>query len=253
MCIALITDFGLNDPYVGVVKGVIYSQGFKGKIVDVCHSVVPYSIEHAQFILATSYTYFPKNTVFLVVVDPGVGTQRKILLVYDGTYYFLMPDNGIVGCLKKNALQVWVINTEEFTNVSTTFHGRDIFAVVAAQLAMHGLKAVNCSVYSNYVVHPFPFFTVEKGIIATKVAHVDRFGNCILSLPNDTYSLQLHTIVVKAKHYQLHHCITYAQLDPDMIGILQGSSGFVEVCMNQNNCSKQLNVTIGDMVELHYE
>lgn len=253
MVIALITDFGVNDPYVGVVKGMIYSQGYSGNIVDICHDVVPYSIEHAQYMLATSYSYFPENTVFVIVVDPGVGTQRNVLLVDDGRYYFFMPDNGIAGCLPGDAIKVWAVDTGEFINASSTFHGRDIFAVLAARLAVQGIDVINRKEYSNYLIHPFPFFKTEEDSIHTRIVHIDRFGNCILSLPNDTYSLQLHTITVNNTHYTLYHCKTYAELQADVIGILPGSSGYIEICMNQKDCSKHLAVTIGDMVELHYE
>ena len=253
MLIALITDFGVQDPYVGVVKGVLYSHGFTGNIVDICHNVVPYSIEHAQFMLATSYNYFPEQTVFVVVVDPGVGTQRKILLVHDGRYYFFMPDNGIVGCLPQDAIYVWAVETHEFSHASSTFHGRDIFAVLAAQLAKQGISAIQRKEYTDYLIYPFPFYEIEKDRIHVKVMHIDRFGNCILSLPNSKYSLQLHTLVVNNKGYTVYHCKTYAQLNNGTIGILPGSSGFIEICMNQNDCSKYLAVSIGDRVTLHYE
>ncbi len=253
MLIALITDFGVTDSYVGVVKGVVYSQGYNGQIVDICHAVTPYSIEHAQFILVTSYTYFPEKTIFIIVVDPGVGTQRNILMVYDGKYFFLMPDNGIVGCLTHCSIKVWAVNTDEFVNASSTFHGRDIFAVLAARLALHGLDAIKRVEKSNYVINPFPYWEIKQCAILTKVAHVDRFGNCILSLPNERYSLQLRTFGAGNQRYILNHCTTYAELHAGAIGILPGSSGFIEICMNQNDCSKHVAVTIGDVVELHYE
>lgn len=251
--IAIITDFGLTDPYVGVVKGMIYSQGYTGPVVDICHHVVPYSIEHAQYILATSYSYFPANTIFLVVVDPGVGTQRNVLLVDDGRYYFFMPDNGIVGCFHQNSIKVWAVETQEFLYASSTFHGRDIFAVLAARLALQGIDAIHCREFTDYLKHPFPWYEINRDRVHTKIVHIDRFGNCILSLPNDRYSLQLHTLIAGKQNYSLNHCKTYAELPNGAIGILPGSSGFIEICMNQKDCSKHLAVTTGDMVELLYE
>lgn len=253
MFIALITDFGVHYPYVGVVKGVIYSHGYVGHIVDICHNVVPYSVEHAQFMLATSYRYFPEQTVFVVVVDPGVGTQRNILLVHDGSNYFFMPDNGIAGCLPQDAIKVWTVETKELCHASSTFHGRDVFAVLAARLAVQGIDAINRREYSNYLIHSFPLYELEEDSIRTKIVHIDRFGNCILSLPNDRYSLHLQRLNANNKSYTVYHCKTYAQLHDGTIGILPGSSGFIEICMNQNDCSKYLAVTIGDSVELHYE
>ncbi len=252
MIIALITDFGLDDPYVGVMKGVMYAHGYTGHIVDICHNVLPYSIEHAQYMLVTSYSYFPEGSVFIVVVDPGVGTQRNILLVSDGRYYFFMPDNGIVGCLQQDTIKVYAVETVEFIHASSTFHGRDIFAVVAAQLACGGFEAVACKEYTQYKIHPFPFYEIKAGAIVTKVMHIDRFGNCILSLPNDRYSLQLHTLLAHTR-YTLYHCTTYADLPDSTIGILPGSSGFIEICMNQKDCSTHLALKTGDMVELLYE
>ncbi|HOJ30312.1 MAG TPA: SAM-dependent chlorinase/fluorinase [Spirochaetota bacterium] len=251
--IALITDFGINDPYVGVVKGVIYSQGYTGSIVDICHHIVPYSIEHAQYILTTSYRYFPDNTIFLVVVDPGVGTQRNILLIHDDRYYFFMPDNGIAGCLNQNTIKVWSVDTQEFVHASSTFHGRDIFAMLASRLAMQGIEAIHCKECTNYVQHPFPWYDIKVDTVYTRVVHIDRFGNCILSLPNEQYSLQLNAIIVNNKRYTLYHCKTYADVPLEAIGILKGSSGFIEICMNQKDASKRLAVTTGDMVELLYE
>ncbi|MEW6526082.1 MAG: SAM-dependent chlorinase/fluorinase [Spirochaetota bacterium] len=251
--IALITDFGITDPYVGVVKGVIHSQGYNGQIVDICHEVVPYSVDHAQFILATSYSYFPEGTVFVVVVDPGVGTQRNILLVHDGRYYFFIPDNGIAGCFNKDSIKVWAVETVEFVHASSTFHGRDIFAVLAARLALQGIDAIHCKEYTDYLHHTFPWYEINRDRALTKIVHIDRFGNCILSLPNNRYSLQLHTLIAGNRRYTLNHCKTYAELPNSAFGILPGSSGFIEICMNQKDCSKHLAVTTGDMVELLYE
>ncbi len=252
MIIALITDFGFEDPYVGVVKGVIYSHGYTGPVVDICHHVIPYSIEHAQYILATSYSYFPVHTIFIIVVDPGVGTQRNILLVDDGRYYFFMPDNGIAGCFNQHSIKVWAVETQEFQQASSTFHGRDIFAVLAARLALQGLDAIHRRECTDYVHHTFPWYEINSDRVYAKIMHIDNFGNCILSLPNDRYLLQLHTLIAGKRRYALNHCKTYAQVPNSAIGILPGSSGFIEICMNQKDCSRYLAVTTGDMVELIY-
>ncbi len=251
MIIALLTDFGHRDPYVGMVKAVLYRHGFNGSIVDICHDIVPYSIEHAQFMLYTTYSFFPDHTIIMSVVDPGVGTERNILLATDGIYYFLAPDNGLLSCIK-NLVDVWAVETEAFKNASSTFHARDIFAVIAARLASSGIDAIAKRQVHEYVHTPFPYFCLNNGAIVCRIMHVDRFGNCILSLPNDRYHVSLQKAVVHDTDVMVHHCKTYADLPNGAVGLLQGSSGFVELCMRENDCSGTLGLHIGDGVTLVY-
>ena len=251
MIIALLTDFGHRDPYVGMVKAVLYRHGFNGFIVDICHDIVPYSIEHAQFMLYTTYSFFPAHTIIMSVIDPGVGTQRNILLATDGIYYFLAPDNGLLSCIK-NLVDVWAVETEAFKNASSTFHARDIFAVIAARLASSGIDAIAKRQVHEYIHTPFPYFCLNNGAIVCRIMHVDRFGNCILSLPNDRYHVSLQKAVVHDRDVMVHHCKTYADLPNGAVGLLQGSSGFVELCMRENDCSGTLGLHIGDGVTLVY-
>lgn len=251
MVIALLSDFGLYDNYVGVVKAVIYAHGYSGPIVDITHDISPFSIEQAQFMLAASYKFFPNESIFVVIVDPGVGTSRNIIFAYNETYYFFMPDNGILSCIP-DIVEVRAIDTTQFNNASSTFHGRDIFAVVAATLAVQGVTSIPSYGISEYVHKPFPYYEIDDGIVRAKVLHIDRFGNCILSLPNEHYSVTLHHILIHNKTIVLVPCKTYGQLAHTAVGIMPGSSGFVELCKREQRCDANLHLQIGDMVTLIY-
>ncbi|MCA1793725.1 MAG: SAM-dependent chlorinase/fluorinase [Desulfobacteraceae bacterium] len=138
--IALLTDFGHLDTFVGVLKGVILSINPKAVIVDLCHAVAPRDIGHGAFLLDTSLGYFPKGTIFCVVVDPGVGSSRRAVLVQTRDYVMVGPDNGILWqAARRNGIQQAVHLTEIryfLSSVSATFHGRDMFAPVAAHLSL---------------------------------------------------------------------------------------------------------------------
>ena len=154
--IALITDFGTTDHFTGVVKGVIKKINPGAEIIDICHDVAPQSITNAQFILKSSYPYFPGGTIFYVVVDPGVGSDRKILIVKIKSFYFVMPDNGIISVLENDEIETWEADISKFKNISNTFHGRDIFAPLAAKLSMGHSPGELGKKTSGYVRKTFP-------------------------------------------------------------------------------------------------
>src|SRR5271157_4320555 len=129
--IALITDFGYTDSFVGTMKGVIKRINSDADIIDITHSVRSFSIPNAQFALYSSYKYFPIGTIFVVVIDPGVGTERKGLIAQDGGDYFILPDNGILSAVASRSMKAYSIDMALFPGASATFHGRDVFAPVA--------------------------------------------------------------------------------------------------------------------------
>lgn len=181
--ITLITDFGLTDEYVGAVKGVILSQNSNIQIVDICHTVPPQDIATAARLLARSFHYFPPATVHLVVVDPGVGSKRSILAIRGGDQYFVGPDNGIFTPIFEHysSLSVHRVNQPELflQPLSNTFHGRDIMAPVAAQLASGltlgrvgpKINSMKCARIASLA----PMHT--DGKLHGVITHIDSFGN----------------------------------------------------------------------------
>jgi len=183
--IALLTDFGVEDGYVASMKAVILSNSPNCRIIDVSHSVQPQNIDQAAYLLWSSYKYFPNRTIFVSVVDPGVGTDRKIICVESEGYRFLAPDNGILkfilGSLRKPKI-ISVNNSNYFlTSVSSTFHGRDVFAPVAAHLA-NGVPIKEFGPETTPLFHAERFVEVlllSKEKYQGKVINIDRFGNIV--------------------------------------------------------------------------
>lgn len=189
--IAILTDFGSNDNYVGVMKGVIRSISPFADIIDLTHSVPPGDIRSAAFSLETAYKYFPKNTIFLCVVDPGVGSERRAVAVEADGCYFVAPDNGLLTGVLKNCNSIKAV---ELTNTnfhlpqkSSTFHGRDLFAPVAAHLSMKTeleelgelIDAKTLIQLENYTA------TIYENKITGNIIHTDTYGNLITDIPAD--------------------------------------------------------------------
>ena len=187
-CIALLTDFGTADPYVGIMKGVILSINPVAKIVDVTHEIPPQSVLGAGFHLRNCVTYFPDGTLFVAVVDPGVGTKRKILYGESKRHRFLAPDNGILTMLKaEDAVRgLRSVTNRRFmqSEISITFHGRDILAPVAAWISKGADSASVGPPVSRLEPAPWRPPRLQKdGSIGGKVLAVDRFGNLITDIP----------------------------------------------------------------------
>jgi len=187
--ISLITDFGQKDNFVGVMKSVILSINPTAKIVDVCHEVKPHDILTGAFLLKSSFKYFPKGSLHLVVVDPGVGSERKKLLVKTKDYYFVAPDNGVLSLALKGQAPSKII---EITNkkyflkpASDTFHGRDIFAPVAAYLS----EGKNLSTFGKRIKSIKELRLSQPQItskaLAGEIIYIDRFGNLVSNIDKE--------------------------------------------------------------------
>lgn len=188
--ISLLTDFGQKDNFVGVIKGVILSINPNAKIVDICHEVKPHDILTGAFLLKSSFKYFPKGSLHLIVVDPGVGSQRKKLLVKTNDYFFIAPDNGVLSPALKEQSPLKII---EITNknyflkpTSDTFHGRDIFAPTAAYLS----KGEDFSKFgrplSSFKALELPPLKVTKRALIGEIIYIDHFGNLISNIDKNT-------------------------------------------------------------------
>jgi len=241
--ITLLTDFGEQDPYVAIMKGVIYQIVKDVTIIDITHSIPPGDIAKAGFILKESFSYFPKGTIHVCVVDPGVGTQRKPVLVLSRNYFFVAPDNGLIWpAIKKEAeYKVYVLDRPKFflPKVSNTFHGRDIFAPVAAHLA-NGVNPEEIGSASQdelqKVLLPEPIITGD--CIIGKILHVDRFGNLITNIPFQLLEAHIRSETIKVEICgQTIHGIKRTFQDADLGEPLAyvGSFGYLEIGINMGS------------------
>jgi S-adenosylmethionine hydrolase len=264
--IALLTDFGLADGDVGVMKGVIAGITPEINIIDITHDVDPQNISSGAWILASAYRYFPKNTVFVCVVDPGVGSSRRAIAIDAGDWFFVGPDNGLFSyVLAEQVVQAAVIlsnPTYQLPQVSATFHGRDIFAPAAAYLARSITlfelgPQIDPTTLERIDIAP----PIRKGtLIDAHIIHVDRFGNLITSIPltlvPELFSVQTagqamrilfpsrDIVVDKRRRF-------FAEGPDDGEPFIYGdSSGYVSIAVRNGNAAKVLGVSFGTPITL---
>jgi hypothetical protein len=249
--IALLTDFGLENNFIGVMKGIIYSINPKVKIVDITHSVNPQDVEEGAFYILTSYRYFPQNTIFVVIVDPKVGGKRRIILIKLQKYYFIAPDNGILSwALKEQKIERIVEVTKEkyfLKPVSKTFHGRDIFAPVAAHLS-RGISINEFGKEIKEIINiPFPEPIVKREEIKGKILLIDRFGNAITNLSLKRFSfLKDESFILRIKTAEVMKvCEFYSQGKAEEPFLIPGSSGFWEISISEGNFARQFSIEKG--------
>jgi S-adenosylmethionine hydrolase len=260
MIITLLTDFGLSDHYVAAMKGVILSICPDAQLVDISHEVTPYSILEAGYTLAQAVPCFPRGTIHLVVVDPGVGSQRRPLLAEAGQSCFVCPDNGVLTMTLSNLPERTIrhITAERFFRhpVSHTFHGRDLFAPVAAHLAS-GVRPSEFGVpIQDYVelAGPKPQ-EISPGHWVGHVLKIDKFGNIITNFDWETFHFLSHN----GFEFRLgHHVVLQYREDyiSDQSGLpfaLRGSAGFVEISLKQEHAARFLGVRAGAGIDLRTE
>ena len=261
--ISILSDFGTDDEYVGVMKGVVLSICPSVSIVDITHQIDPQDVHQAAYLIPSYYHYFPEGTVHIVVVDPGVGSQRDILAVTHGGHFFIAPDNGVLTLLLntgKSDTIIRVDNTDYFLEpLSSTFHGRDIFAAVGAHLScgieldalgtrtdvkdIVRLKGLNCRIS-------------QTGELIGKIVSIDRFGNLITNI--DSISLAAFCQTSALKHALIHIgslvisdlSRTYSDVAPTAPLALIGSRNYLEIAVNGGNAKEKLKTQKGDPVRL---
>ncbi len=250
--IVLLTDFGWKDHYVGVVKGVILTSHPDARIIDLSHDIDPQDIASAHILLKNAYPYFPRKTVFVAVVDPGVGTERKIIGVETPDYTFLAPDNGLLGFLGTDEPVrriVEITRKRYFRNpVSNTFHGRDIFAPVAASLSQGTpLREMGPS-RKDMVRLLAPGPRIRQGEIEGRVISIDRFGNLVTDIPEKALprGKELTISVGKSRIRGLSR--TYGSKKRTLA--LIGSDGMLEISINRGNAAEKLAVSVGTPVRV---
>ena len=243
--ITLLTDFGESDAFVGTMKGVIYSINRNATIVDLSHQVPRHDIEAGAFVLCTSYRYFPVGTIHVAVVDPGVGTGRHILGLSAGGYYFLAPDNEILKYIfhQYDPEIVFQLNDQRYflRPVSNTFHGRDIFAPLAAHLSNGVPLAKMGTIVNNYHRGTIPQCSINTNQITGTVIYIDRFGNLITNIPGECLRQQNFTIILGTLTIE-NLSNSYADVSAGQPLALIGSSNFLEIAVRNGNAQQQLNI-----------
>jgi S-adenosyl-L-methionine hydrolase (adenosine-forming) len=273
--IALLTDFGLEDIYVGVMKGVMLDIYSEARLVDISHAIEPQHVRQGAIALRDAVSYFPEGTVFLVVIDPGVGGDRSPVAVHAGGYAFVGPDNGVLTYALENLdtdLQIVDLVNPEYrlSQVSTTFHGRDIFAPAAAYLA-RGVPLTHLGPSLDRLVQlPRPELNIAGASVNGEITQIDRFGNITTSigrlrwvqedrlLLEPPFEPQRGPLMVSASDaaitlngQTIHEIrVSYSEaLRGDLLALV-GSTGYLEVAVNQGNAAQRLEVAVGDRVEL---
>ncbi len=254
--LTLTTDFGLSDHYVGVMKGVILGICPQAQIVDISHEVTPFEITEGAYMIAQSYRHFPKKTVHVVVVDPGVGTSRRPILMEAAGQYFIAPDNGVLSMIySREKHKIRLIANDRFYRkpVSRTFHGRDIFAPVAAHVCAGVLPAKVGKPIEDYLRPAF-----EKPQRSGKrtwngrILKIDRFGNIITNFHADEFpNLEQRNFVMTIGPREIS-VIThnYAEAGPGELFVIVGSSGYLEVSVGQGSAAKVIGCETGAAAEL---
>lgn len=258
--ITLTTDFGLNDHFVGTTKGVILGIEPEAEIVDICHSVQAFDVLDGALTISQAYSYFPSGTVHMVIVDPGVGTTRRPLLVTSERYHFVAPDNGVLSLIyeREQRLSARHVTAEHYflQPVSNTFHARDVFSPVAAYLAKGVDPAKFGEEVSDFVRFSAPKpKPVNENTLRGLVLKVDRFGNLITNItPQDAPMLFAQEApafkIVVGKREIAEIKDAYARGAPgEVFGIL-GSMGYLEIAANRGAAAQILGVGKGSDVSI---
>lgn len=258
--ITLLSDFGLKDPYVSEMKAVILSICPEASIVDISHAIEKFDIRMGAFILASAAPYFPQDTIHVAVVDPGVGTKRRPIIVETKRGFYVGPDNGLLmlSARKEDIRHVYDISNPRYMRpgVSRTFHGRDIFAPAAAHLAKGHPPSKFGTEIHDYILPKFAKPQLRKGRLLGEILYIDGFGNIVsnisvkdlerISAPEDCL---LHA-KFKDEILDLRLCSAYGQVPAERALAIVGSSDFLEISTNQADASQVFGVKTGDSVEI---
>ncbi len=270
--VTLLTDFGGRDYFAAGMKGVILGINNQARVVDISHTVTPHAVEEAAFLLNACYQYFPDGTVHVVVVDPGVGSSRRGLLVTTSRYFFIAPDNGVLTPVfdKEQSVEVRQIENRQFRldAEGATFDGRDVFAPSAAWLTRGQQPGAYGRLVSDYHTLRIPKPEIRDGVLHGRVAHIDHFGNVITDITSDdirTWQTAQEGkagragsrgragtgITVTVGGVTIDNLKThYAQGSSDTPDALINSNGHLEVFMRETRAAHALQVTTGAPVTL---
>ncbi|HWP81212.1 MAG TPA: SAM-dependent chlorinase/fluorinase [Bacteroidota bacterium] len=255
--IALLTDFGLSDHYVGTMKGVIVSANPGARIIDLSHDVRPQQVHEAGYLLWAAYTYFPKGTIFVCVVDPGVGSTRRILAVETEHYRFLTPDNGLLDYVLAEeriiAAREVVVTANgvkglprvRIERISSTFHGRDIFAPVAAALS-RGDQWTGEAPLLSLKTPDSVFVDSHRGKVQPRILHIDRFGNLITNIRSSNfYEAKTLAPALRVGKKRVRRWISnYSEGSLREPSLILGSSSLIEVVLREGSAARHLRASL---------
>ncbi|MCS7283281.1 MAG: SAM-dependent chlorinase/fluorinase [Anaerolineae bacterium] len=272
--ITLLTDFGLEDEYVGVMKGVILSIAPQARLVDLTHLIPPQDICRGALVLVSAAPYFPPDTVHLAVVDPGVGTARRPVAIRTPIGTFVGPDNGLFSWALTEVEEWQAVELREtayrLPQVSMTFHGRDIFAPAAAHLATGvPLEALGPSVF-DLVSLPLPYLEIRENTVEGEILYADRFGNLVTSIGRLRWTGDLLTLIPAFRPHAGPAAMfpaglvrvtvgktevrpirrTYGEAARGELVALVGSSGFLEIAVREGNAAERLGLLPGTPVQI---
>ncbi|MBN1573850.1 MAG: SAM-dependent chlorinase/fluorinase [Deltaproteobacteria bacterium] len=258
--ITLTTDFGYKDPFVGVMKGVILNINRDAVIVDLNHGVAPQDLRGGAISILTSYRFFPAGTIHVVVVDPGVGTMRRPIAVKTADYIFVGPDNGVISwAMTDNAPYiVREIKNRDFMldEISSTFHGRDIFSPTAARISLMG-ESGDWEIIGPNVADPilirFPEPKTKATEIIGEIVYIDRFGNLITNIRPNIESEYIEVVIGDAYRIKVDGLSrSYEDGDGQGLILLVGSSGFLEIAKRGGSAERVVGAKMGERVKILY-
>ena len=259
--ITLTTDFGSSDTYVGVMKGVILGINPNARIVDLTHAIAPQAIQEAAFSIHGAYPYFPKGSIHVIVVDPGVGTERRAVICESGGTFFVCPDNGVLShVLREDAGEAVAVDIQNraycLPEISHTFHGRDIFAPVAAHLSL-GVPPAEFGPPAR-TLHQLPMLSPKRSAngLTGEIIAVDRFGNAITNISErdlgtlkNRSTRETGAYAVSVKGFRLDRLNrTYAESAHGDVLALIGSTGWLEIAINGGDAAATLALSKGERV-----
>lgn len=265
--ITLTTDFGQTDGYVAAMKGAVLGINPEAVLIDICHSIQPQNIPQAAFILSTVYEFFPARTIHLVVVDPGVGTERRAVILRTPHADFISPDNGVLSYIIRHyaskqadseryqleqggdMLAIAITRPEYWHSpVSTTFHGRDIFAPVAAHLSLGLPPSEFGEPVDTLVVLPAACpERLTDGTLVGHILHIDSFGNLITDIKSNDLPKDTPELIVEVRDQEIKGISRAYGAGKGLLALI-GSSGHLEIALPSGNASSLLNVSAGDRV-----
>ena len=258
--ITLLTDFGLKDPYVAEMKGTILSICPEAEIVDITHQIEKFNVNMGAYVLASSAPHFPEGTIHVAVVDPGVGTKRRAIILKSVRSIYVGPDNGllVLSAMREGIREARLIENQRYLakRISSTFHGRDIFSRVAAYIAT-GVPIEDFGPEIRDFVKPsFLLPRYEGGTLIGEVLHIDDFGNVITNITLkdlEGHGFSKGTVVslhIGSKKFNLKFCSTYGEVPKGESLVLIGSDGFLEVSLNQGHAARKFDLKVGDEISI---
>lgn len=252
--ITLLTDFGTADYFVGAVKGAILSVNPRAVVVDITHEIPPQDVEAGAFTLFAAYKTFPAGTIHMAVVDPGVGSARRPIIVTGNEQFFVGPDNGLFTYIydREPEHQTFQVTAEEYfrPSPSLTFHGRDIFAPVAAALS-NGVKPEELgSMISDEVRLPQPLDPVvqETGELQARIIHIDRFGNCVTNISRETFDGKITSVHINGHTIRTFQTFYGENPTPNTLFAIWGSADLLEISVNGKSAAEKLRAKRADVV-----